>query len=165
MRSLSFLLPALFGLTFLSSEPAWAEPSATSPFLGLWELDLGNMPVTYGTPPKRVTYRFADAGDGQWSSAIDITAQDDSVRHMEARFGRDGKAFTSNGDDQEVDLAAAGSPAPDVLVLSLAKNKALQSVRTYAVSSDGQTMTESAAGIDDEGTPFVRNFTYHRVSK
>lgn len=164
MRSLAFLLPALFGLSLSTAEPAWAETRPSSPFIGLWELDLTKMPVTYGTPPKRVTYRFIDAGNGQWRSVIDIVAQDDSIRHMEARFARDGKAFASSGDDAEVDLAAAGSPAPDVLVLSLAKFKALQSVRTYAVSPDGQIMTESAAGIDDEGTPFVRNFTYRRIA-
>ena len=114
MRCLPFLLPALFGLTFATAEPTWAQKPATSPFLGLWELDLSKMPVTYGAPPKRVTYRFVDAGDGKWHSTIEITAQDGSVRHMEAEFARDGRAFESSGNDAEVDLAAAGSPAPKV---------------------------------------------------
>ncbi|WP_245600236.1 hypothetical protein [Sphingomonas jaspsi] len=165
MRSLSLLLPALFGLTIGTAEPTWAKRPAASPFLGLWELDLGKMPVTYGTPPKRVTYRFVDVGGGQWQTKIDITAQDDSVRHMEAQFTRDGSVVASAGNKDEGDHAAAGSPAPNVLVLTLAKAKQLESVRVYAVSADGKTMTESAADVDDEGVPFVRNFTFHRVAR
>jgi hypothetical protein len=52
---------------------------------------------------------------------------------------------------------------PNVLVMSLAKNKTLGSVRVYVVSADGREMTESAANVNAAGEPFVRNFHFTRV--
>jgi hypothetical protein len=134
-----------------------------SPFLGEWELDLTRMPDTYGTYPKRVTYTFEHAGSGKWLTKIDITAPDDSVRHMAVAYRRDGKMAPGEGDTSEADSAAVNAPAPNVLVMSLAKNKSLGSVRVYAVSPDGKEMTESAANVDDTGAPFVRNFHFKRI--
>ena len=143
-------------------QPAMAQ-SADSPFLGQWALDLETMPVTYGTPPQSVTYAFTDIGGGRWETTIDIVMADGDNRHISVQYQRNGDAFKSDGDKLEGDTAAVGSPAPNVLVMSLARDKQLESVRTYAVSDDGMTMTESAADVDDEGKPFVRNFTFHRI--
>jgi len=165
MRSLYLVVPCILGLTVGLPTAASPKAAAPSPFLGLWELDLAKMPVTYGQPPKRVTYRFVDAGKGRWKTLIEIVAQDDSVRHMEAQFARDGLMVDAVGNKDEGDHAAAGSPAPDVLVLSLAKDKQRESVRVYAVSKDGRTMTEAAADVDDDGVPFVRNFTFHKIGR
>jgi hypothetical protein len=154
----------------LVGEPAIAQtgnvrpPAAEqSPFLGEWELDLTRMPDTYGPPPKRVIYTFEDVGAGKWRTKVDITAPDDSVRHMAARYRRDGKAVPGEGDTSEADSVAVNAPAPDVLVMSLSKNKVLGSVRAYAISADGKEMTESAANVDNTGAPFVRNFHFKRV--
>src|SRR5688572_21168874 len=109
-----------------------ASPAAErSPFLGEWELDLTRMPDTYGPPPKRVTFAFEDIGSGEWRTTVEITAPDDSVRHMEVRYRRDGRAVQGGGDSAEGDTAACGSPAPNVLVMGLAKDRDLQGVRTY----------------------------------
>jgi len=145
---------------------AGQEDSAASrfPFLGTWELDLSRMPANYGPPPRRVLYTFEDAGNGQWRTTVDITAPDGSVRHMAVRYARDGSASTGEGDQSEADSAAINQPAPNVLVMSLSKNKMLGSVRVYAVSSDGKEMTESAAATDSGGAPFVRNFHFRRLS-
>lgn len=141
-----------------------AAPAAEqSPFLGTWELDLGRMPATYGPPPKRVTYSFEDIGSGEWLTKVDITAPDGSVRHIAVRYRRDGRAVQGEGDTADADSAAMNSPAPNVLVMSLAKDEALESVRVYAVSEDGGEMTESAADVDGSGVPFVRNFHFRRI--
>ncbi len=142
---------------------AVAAPAEPSPFLGQWELDLTRMPADYGTPPKRVVYSFADQGAGQWLTNIDITAQDGSVRHMAVRYARDGKAAPGLGDVSEGDTAAVNSPAADVLVMSIAAEKHLGSVRVYAISADGKEMTESAANVNNDGAPFVRNFHFKRI--
>ena len=169
-----------FGASFLpiavllASGPALAQPgdagraaspiiAERSPFLGEWELDLTRMPDSYGPPPKRVTYVFEDVGSGQWRTTVDITAPDDSVRHMAVQYRRDGKMAQGEGDTAEADSAAINSPAPNVLVMSLSKNKVLGSVRVYAVSADGREMTESAANVDATGAPFVRNFHFRRL--
>lgn len=134
-----------------------------SPFLGEWELDLTRMPDTYGPPPKKVTYAFKDVGAGKWLTEIDITGRDDSVRHIAIQYQRDGREVPGEGDVADGERAAVNSPAPNVLVMSLAKNKGLESVRVYAISADGKEMTESAADVNDAGTPFVRNFHFKRV--
>ena len=134
-----------------------------SPILGEWELDLTRMPDNYGPPPKRVTFTFKDVGAGQWRTEIDITAPDDSVRHMAIQYRRDGKMVAGEGDTSEADSAAVNSPAPNVLVMSLSKNRTLGSVRVYAVSADGKEMTEAAANVDDKGAPFVRTFHFRRI--
>ncbi|MEZ0243761.1 MAG: hypothetical protein ACAH11_10330 [Sphingomonas sp.] len=147
--------------------PAMARPApaalAGSPFIGLWELDLTRMPANYGTPPKRVTFKFEDVGSGEWVTTVDITAPDDSVRHAVVRYRRDGSAVKPEHDIGEADAAAFNSPAPNVLVMNFAKNGASAGVRVYAISADGKEMTESAANVDAQGVPFVRNFHFRRI--
>lgn len=140
-----------------------APPTEPSPFFGTWELDLSRMPDSYGPPPKRVTFSFSDAGAGQWRTEIDITAPDDSVRHSAVQYRRDGKMVMGEGDTREADSAAFVSPAPNVLVMGLAKNRSLGAVRTYVISPNGEEMTESAANVDEQGAPFVRNFHFRRI--
>jgi hypothetical protein len=120
------------------------------------------MPVAYGTPPKSVTYEFVDLGNGRWETRIHIV-DDGGVRDIAVGYARDGQANASSGYAGEGDTAAVNSPAPNVLVMSLARDKQLESVRTYAVSADGREMTESAADVDDNGVPFVRNFRFTRI--
>jgi hypothetical protein len=156
----SLLLPALLLIGVAAPAQPAAEPS---PFLGSWELDLTRMPDSYGPPPKRVTFTFSDVGAGQWRTEIDITAPDDSVRHSAIQYRRDGKMAAGEGDLREADSAAFSAPAPNVLVMNLAKNRHQGAVRVYTISADGREMTESAANVDDKGAPFVREFHFKRV--
>jgi hypothetical protein len=147
-----------------SNPPAIASPAAgQSPFLGEWELDLTRMPDTYGPPPRRVTFTFEDVGSDQWRTEVEITGHDGSIRHVAIQYRRDGRAVQGEGDDADGDTAAFISPDPNVLVMNMAKNKAPAGVRVYAISADGKEMTESAAGIDQDGAPFVRNFHFKRI--
>jgi hypothetical protein len=141
-----------------------APPAAgRSPFLGEWELDLTRMPDNYGPPPKRVTFAFRDLGSGEWQTIVEITAPDDSVRHIEARYRRDGRAVQAAGDTADGDSAAFSAPAPNVLMMSQGKDGGLAGARVYVVSADGREMTEAAAGVDGSGAPFVRNFHFRRI--
>jgi hypothetical protein len=141
-----------------------AAPAADqSPFLGEWELDLTRMPDSYGPPPKRVVYTFEDVGADQWRTTIDIAAADGSARHVAIRYRRDGQMVLGEGDAADGETAAVNAPAPNVLVMSLANNKILESVRVYAISADGREMTESAADVSAAGAPFVRNFHFRRT--
>lgn len=153
------MLPA----TIASAAPRADAPASPSPFVGAWELDLTRMPENYGPPPKRVRFTFEPVGAEQWRTTVDITAPDGSIRHMAVRYRRDGSAAPGEGDLSEADSAAFRSPAPNVLVMSLAKKQMLGSVRVYVVSADGGEMTESAAAVDPVGAPFVREFHFKRV--
>jgi hypothetical protein len=156
------LIPAYACLALLVATPVQAAGDQ-SPFIGKWELDLTRMPDTYGPPPKRVTYDFVDAGHDQWRTTVEITAPDDSVRRMSVAYKRDGRMVRGEGDNAEADSAAFNSPAPNVLVMNLAKNKQSSGVRVYTVSADGKEMTESAANLDATGAPFVRNFHFKKA--
>lgn len=164
--SLGGLLAPVAAIALLAGTPASAtHRSSAGPagFLGEWELDLMRMPDTYGTPPRRVVYRFEDIGGGQWRMTVDVTAPDGSVRHMAVRYRRDGTMAPGEGDTSEADSAAFNAPAANVLVMCLAKDKRLGSVRIYALSADGKEMTESASNVNADGQPFVRNFHFKRV--
>jgi hypothetical protein len=145
--------------------PETAAPAGitASPFIGAWELDVTRMPDTYGPPPKKVIYTFSGADAGQWQATIDITAPDGGVRHVALRYRLDGRAAESSGDTYEGHQAALHAPAPNVLVMGIARDKRPASVRTYVVSPNGQDMTEAAADVDPSGTPFVRLFHYKRA--
>jgi hypothetical protein len=68
------------------------------------------------------------------------------------------------GDQIDGDTVAVISPALNVLVFCMAKEKKLIGARTYVVSADGREMTESAASVDATGAPFVRNFHFRRLT-
>jgi len=136
-----------------------------SPFIGKWALDVKSMPVTYGAPPKSVTYEFVDLHNGRWETRIHIVDDGHGVRDMAVSYRLDGHANAGTGNNGEGDSAAVNSPAPNVMVMSLAKDKRLESVRVYAISPNGREMTESAADVDDAGVPFVRNFRFTRIEK
>ncbi|MCW3848549.1 hypothetical protein OF829_15040 [Sphingomonas sp. LB-2] len=146
-----------------AAAPSASAAAEQSPFIGEWELDLTRMPDTYGPPPKRVTFAFEDAGSGEWVTKVDIAAPDGSSRHIAIRYRRDGRAVQGEGDDADGDSAAFSAPAPNVLVMSMAKNKASAGVRVYTVSGDGKEMTEAAANVDAQGAPFVRTFHFRRI--
>ncbi|HEY7005383.1 MAG TPA: hypothetical protein VH392_02775 [Sphingomicrobium sp.] len=161
-KSLGFISASAF-LATLALSPASAA-SQQSPFLGKWELDLTRMPDTYGPPPKRVTFTFQDVGSDQWRTTVEITGRDDSARHIAVQYRRDGRMVRGEGDNSEADSAAFKSPAPNILVMSQAKEKVLTGVRVYSISTDGNEMTESAANVDNSGAPFVRTFYFKRIA-
>ena len=163
MRTKSFgVILALACLATSHSLPACAA-GQQSPFFGKWELDLTRMPDTYGPPPRRVTFTFQDVGSDQWRTTVEITGRDDSVRHIAVQYRRDGRMVVGEGDNSEGDSAAFSSPAPNILVMSQAKEKALSGVRVYSISADGDEMTESAANVDATGAPFVRTFHFRKL--
>ena len=166
---MAMLLPAVAALV-APAGGAVAQPSspplhdaAPTPFSGRWDLDLTRLPDSYGPPPKRVVYAFQPVDGGTWRISVDITAADDSVRHMAASFRPDGKAVPGEGDTSEADSAAIMIPAPNVLVMNLAKDGRPGSARVYTVAADGREMTESAAFINDKGKPVVRNFHFRHL--
>jgi hypothetical protein len=146
---------------------ASADPVATvevqSPLLGTWVLDLTRMPDANGPLPKRVTYAWADLGQGVWEGTVDIVAPDGGVRHMASRYTRDGRAVRIEGDQLEADSVAVTTPAPNILVMGLAKGNRPGSTRVYSVSANGMELTESAVSVGDDGMPLVRTFHFTRM--
>jgi hypothetical protein len=163
MKSIAILAAAALGLTALVAPDADAKTRAVSPLIGTWALDLSSMPGDTGSKPKSVTYRIRDVGGGAWETVIEIVAPDGSTRRSAIKYKRDGQAVRGTGDEMEADSAAVSTPAPNVMVMGLAKAGRPGSVRVYTVAPGGREMTESAANVGDDGMPFVRTFRFTRV--
>jgi hypothetical protein len=113
--------------------------------------------------PKRVTFTFSDAGAGKWMTKVDIFGGDGSERHMVATNPVDGTPTAITGDQMEADSVAAKLPAPNVMVMQLARAGVPASTRVYTVAPDGQTMIETAAYVGSDGKPLLRTNYFNRI--
>ena len=150
---LTILLPSLAVL---------ASPPAASPLIGSWAVDIARLPVPPQARPKSVTFTFSESGDGMLKMQVHIVGPDGSESHSVATANLDGAPAPVTG-SMEADVAAVKMPAPNVLVLMLAKEKAPASTRIFTVSADGKTMIETAAYFGPEGRPLMRTNHFSRI--
>lgn len=75
----------------------------------------------------------------------------------------DGTPSSITGDLAEADSVAAKLPAPNVMVMQLAKGGIPASTRVYTVAADGKTMIETAAYVGPDGKPLLRTNYFRRV--
>ena len=146
----------------LPSVAVLASPPAASPLIGSWAVDIARLPVPPQARPKSVTFTFSESGDGMLKMQVHIVGPDGSESHSIATASLDGEAVPVTG-SMEADVAAVKMPAPNVLVLMLAKEKAPASTRIFTVSADGKTMIETAAYFGPEGRPLMRTNHFSRI--
>jgi hypothetical protein len=156
---IAFLLAASFSW----GETALAQVHRASPLLGSWAVDVSRLPMPPGSRPKSVTITFSDAGGGKWTAKVDILGGDGSERHMTSTYALDGTPAGIQGDTTEADVGAVKTPAPNVMVLELAKGGVPASTRVYTVAPDGKTMIETAAYAGPDGKPFLRTNYFNRI--
>src|SRR4051794_16104219 len=118
------------------ASPTLAQSAAASPLLGTWTVDVARLPIPPGARPKSVKFTFSEVGRGKWSTHVDILGGDGSQRHMVSNYGLDGSAVAIQGDTAEADLVAVQIPAPNVMVMALAKRGIPASTRVYTVAAD-----------------------------
>jgi hypothetical protein len=82
---------------------------------------------------------------------------------MTSTFALDGTASSIQGDNAEADSVAVKVPAPNVMVMELARGGMPASTRVYTVAPDGRTMIETAAHLGDDGKPMMRTNYFSRV--
>ena len=146
----------------LPSVAVLASPPAASPLIGSWAVDIARLPVPPQARPKSVTFTFSESSDGMLKMQVHIVGPDGSESHSIATASLDGEAVPVSG-SMEADVAAVKMPAPNVLVLMLAKEKAPASTRIFTVSADGKTMIETAAYFGPEGRPLMRTNHFSRI--
>jgi hypothetical protein len=144
-----------------AAAPAAAAP--VSPLLGSWSVDVSRLPMRPEARPKRVTISFTDSGDGRWMTNVDIYGGDGSLRHMAGTSALDGTPGAITGDLSEADSVAVKLPAPNVMVMQLAKGGIPASTRVYTVAADGKTMIETAAYVGPDGKPLLRTNYFSRI--
>jgi hypothetical protein len=154
------VMTSLLAIALMSTAPVNPAPS---PLLGSWSVDVSRLPMPPEARPKRVTISFSDSGDGKWTTNVDIYGGDGTRRHMAGANALDGTPGPVSGDLAEADSVAVKLPAPNVMVMQLAKGGIPASTRVYTVTADGKSMIETAAYVGPDGKPLLRTNYFSRV--
>ena len=146
----------------LQGAPALARPSAASPVLGSWAVDVSRLPIPPAARPKSVTISFSDVGGGRWTTRVDIIDASGAASHAMSNAALDGTAAPVR-DSVEADTVALMLPTANVLVMDLVKQGMPASTRVYTVAADGRTLTETVAYAGGNGMPMMRTNYFTRV--
>ncbi len=156
------LYAVLLAAAAANAPAAFAAPSPPSPLLGVWSVDVAKLTTPPAERPKSVTITYSDAGAGQWRTNVDVVLPDGKAVQATSTYTPDGRATAVEG-NLEADMAAVRLPEPGVMVTALARGGQPGSMRTYTVSADGQTMTETVVFFTAEGVPAMRTNYFNRV--
>jgi hypothetical protein len=140
--------------------PVAAEPAA--PLLGTWSLDLEHSQIAPDQRPKSVNITYSDVGGGKWNSKVDVIGSGGGEIHATGTYPLDGSPTPSTGYNN-VDTVAAKVPAPNVLVMAFYKEGMPRTTRTYTVSADGKTMSETIVWLNINGKPEITTNEFNRV--
>lgn len=141
---------AAAGVTLTASDPksrakepvsALATPARQAPLVGTWSLDVARIPAK--ERPQQVTIGFDVAPDRKWTINVEIVAPDGSVQRSQSTAAPDGIPVPISGNMEFIDTASLRQPAPNTLVLTLARQGAPVSTRVYSIGKDQKTMTET----------------------
>ena len=153
----------LFGLMVSlvqGTAPVAAEPAA--PLLGTWSLDLEHSQIPPDQRPKSVNITYCDVGGGKWNSKVDVIGSGGGEIHATGTYPLDGSPAPSTGYNN-VDTVAAKVPAANVLVMAFYKEGMPRTTRTYTVSADGKTMSETIVWLNINGKPEITTNQFNRV--
>jgi hypothetical protein len=156
----TFLAIALLAAP-IGSAPALADSSA-SPLLGSWAVDVSQLPIPPEAWPKSVTLTFSETDNSNLRINVDIVGADGAEMRSVAVASLDGDPVPVTN-SIEADIAAVKQPAPNVLVVVLAKAGVPGSTRVYAVDRGGKTMVETATYFGSDGQPLIRTNYFSRV--
>ena len=146
----------------LAATAATAQTQAPSPLLGTWALDVARMPFPPEKRPKAVTITYSDIGQGKWRTTLEVIGGDGSPIRAEGTYPLDGTAAPSQG-YPGVDMVATRIPAPNVMVAAFYKEHMPRTTRTYVVTLDGKTMTETVVWLNLNGKPEITTSYFNRV--
>jgi len=159
---MKMLFATVLAVFLIPNAPVFAGPPIASPLVGRWTVDTSRLPIPPEARPKSVTFTFEDAGNGKWSTQVDIANADGTKLHSEGIASLDGTPAVVK-DSIEADIAAVKMPSPNVLIMQLGKGGMPASTRIYTVAADGKSMIETAAYFDKEGRPVLRTNYFTRI--
>lgn len=158
------LFAALSTAALLTGAPAHAaDATAASPLIGRWSVDVSRLPMPQQARPRSVVIHFDRQGD-DWSTIVDVVDADGSTRHAEGHAPVDGTA-TVVANNFEADRVALRMPAPNVVVMTLAKGGQPASTRIYSTADGGRTMIETISHFGPEGLPVTRSNHFTRIAE
>lgn len=166
--AMAFMLPAAaLGLALAAgtvTRPEAAETAQTAqttPLAGKWSLDVARLPEN--ERPLGVTITFTPKADGRIHTLVWIENRDGGTIKAESTAATDGVAVPVGGNFAEIDSVALRQPAPDTLVMTLAKGGERFSTRVYTVAKDARSMTETIIWANGE-MPEPKVTVFKRVS-
>lgn len=115
--------------------------SELMPLAGRWSLDVSRVPAA--ERPRQVTIAFQVSQDQKWTTQVEIIGPDGQSTHAESTAAVDGVSVPITGNMNFIDAVSLRRPAPNTLVMTLAKNGTPFSTRVYAVAKDPKWMTET----------------------
>lgn len=152
----------LLGMVVSLAQSASALAADPAPLLGSWALDLEHSQIPVDQRPKSVTITYSDVGGGKWSSKVDVIGNGGGEIHATGTYPLDGSPAASTGYNN-VDTVAAKVPEPNVLVMAFYKEGMPRTTRTYTVSSDGKSMSETIVWLNINGKPEITTNQFKRV--
>lgn len=165
--AMAFLIPAAaLGLALAGGTVSLPEAAETAqiaqgaPLAGKWSLDVARLPEN--KRPLAVTITFTPEADGRWHTLVWIENRDGGTIKAESTAATDGVPVPVGGNFAEIDSVALRQPAPDTLVMTLAKGGERFSTRVYTVSKDGRSMTETIVWATGE-MPEPKALVFRRV--
>lgn len=165
--AMAFLLPAAaLGLALAAGTASMPETSETAqaaaaaPLAGKWSLDVARLPEN--ERPVAVTITFTPEADGRWHTLVWIENRDGGSIKSESTAATDGVPVPVGGNFAEIDSVALRQPAPDTLVMTLAKGGERFSTRVYTAAKDGKSMTETIIWAGGE-MPEPKAVVFRRV--
>lgn len=156
------LVGSLLVIACMVVPPAWGASLADSPLLGTWQVDVTQLPMPPEARPRQVSARFALGDDGRLVTRVEVIDAAGAVLFAQSELTLDGVPGPVAG-NLEADTAAASMPAPNVLVMPLARGTVPGSTRIYTVAPDGKSMIETASNFGDDGRPMMRINHFTRV--
>ena len=155
MMLLGLMVSLVQGTVSVAAEPA-------APLLGTWSLDLEHSQIPLDQRPESVNITYSDVGGGKWNSNVDVIGSGGGEIHATGTYPLDGSPAPSTGYNN-VDTVAAKVPAPNVLVMAFYKEGMPRTTRTYTVSADGKTMSETIVWLNINGKPEITTNQFDRV--
>ena len=155
MMLLGLMVSLVQGTASVAADPA-------APLLGTWSLDLEHSQIPPNQRPKSVNITYSDVGGGKWNSKVDVIGSGGGEIHATGTYPLDGSPAPSTVYNN-VDTVAAKVPAPNVLVMAFYKEGMPRTTRTYTVSADGKTMSETIVWLNINGKPEITTNQFNRV--
>lgn len=165
--AMAFLLPAAalglalaVGTATMPETAENAEAAQAMPLAGKWSLDVARLPEN--ERPVAVTITFTPQPDGRLHTVVRSEFGDGGTIMAISTAAMDGVPVPVGGNFAEIDSVALRQPAPDTLVMTLAKGGERFSTRVYTVAKDGKSMTETIVWANGE-MPEPKALVFKRV--
>ncbi len=127
--------------------------SQNEPFLGTWELNLGKSSITRGAPPKSETIQNVPEAGGFRSTLTVITERGTNVEIHHYNF--DGNFHQTEGSDpRELNFKRVDERS---IESDTRRNGQITVHRSFALSTDGKTMTVTASGTTGGGQKYTND--------